>query len=286
MIVNSRSRRCMTSNAEIIDVAEAGHSAGALSWFGYVVLGISLARIDTRLRYRRTTLGPFWVTLSFGIFVLAVGAVYTHVFGNPTGTKTAGYLPYFAIGMLVWTWAAATITEGCTVFIQSGGLIKTLRVPLLLHVYRMLGRNFIVFAHNALVIVLLWLALRWPLGWSAASALAGILLCLVTLFGVVLVVAILSTRFRDLQQIIGTALQLLFLASPIIWPVASVRGGRAQFLLDYNPVYYMIEVVRGPLLGENPSVATWLVASFIAAASIAMGLVLYTRFRHRIAYWL
>lgn len=269
-----------------MDTTTAGQPAATSSWLDYIRLGISLALLDTRLRYRRTTLGPFWVTLSFGIFVLAVGMVYSHVFGNPTGASSAGYLPYFAIGMLVWTWAAATITEGCAVFIQSGGLIKTLRVPLLLHVYRMLGRNLVLFAHNALVIILLWLALQWPLGWSIASGLVGIVLCLLTLFGVTLVVAILSTRFRDLQQIVGTALQLLFLASPIIWPTGSVRGGRAQFLLDYNPVYYMIEVVRGPLLGEDPSVATWLVAILIAATSVATGLMLHARLRHRVAYWL
>jgi ABC-type polysaccharide/polyol phosphate export permease len=256
------------------------------NWFDYIKLGMSLALLDTRLRYRRTTLGPFWVTISFGALVLAVGTIYAEIFGAPTGIGQGGYMTYFAMGLLVWTFATATISEGCMVFVQSGGLIKTLQMPLLLHVYRMMARNMIVLAHNGVVVVLLWLVIQWPVGWGLVLGLLGLLLCVLTLFGVGLVVGVLCTRFRDLQQIVGAMLQLMFLVSPIIWPASSIRGGRAQVLLDFNPVYYMIEVVRGPLLGGSPPLFVWLVAVLITAASISLGAILYARLRHRVAYWL
>ncbi len=262
-----------------------GASAVGL-WLAPIGLGISLAVLDTRLRYRRTTLGPFWITISAGMMVVAVGTIYGQIFGTPAGIGQAGYMAYFAVGTQVWAFATVSLTEGCVVFIQSGGLIKTLRVSLLLHVYRMLARNLVLLGHNAIIVVLLWLVIRWPLGWGVVGALAGFVLSVLALFGMVLVVGILSTRFRDLPQIVGTVLQLLFLVSPIIWPASSLRGARAEFLLYGNPVYYMIEVVRGPLLGEIPPIGTWAVAVLVAAVSMTMGLWLYVRLQHRVPYWL
>lgn len=249
-------------------------------------VALTLSLLDTHLRYRRTTLGPFWVTISFAAFVLAVGMVYGQLFGMPEGVGPGGYIAYFAVGMLVWTFLNATISEGCTVFIQAGGLIKSVRLPVIIHVYRMVARNTILMAHNAAVIVVLWLAIQWPIGWGTLLALVGLTLCLCTLLGVVLVVAVFCTRFRDLQQVVVTLLQLTFLVTPIIWPASFIKGQPVQIMLDLNPVYYIIEVVRGPLIGEVPSATVWIVAGLIASTSSALGLALYRRFQRRLVYWL
>ena len=81
-------------------------------------------------------------------------------------------------------------------------------------------------------------------------------------------------------------LQLLFLLTPIIWMPSSLRGKATSALVDYNPLYYLIEVVRGPLLGSPPGLGVWLGALAAAIASMLLGLTIYGRFRHRIAYWL
>jgi lipopolysaccharide transport system permease protein len=242
----------------------------------------TLAWTDTALRYRRTVIGPWWVTLSSGVFIATVGLVWGGIFGTPL----TDYMPYFAAGYVVWTLISATVTEGCSIFITSGGLIKSTVTPLLIHVWRMIGRNLIVLGHNLIIIVLLWLVFRWSIGWSIFLAIPGMALLIAALAGAVLTFGVLCTRFRDIQQIIGSFLQLMFLLTPIMWNADLLAGKRAAILVDYNPLHLLIEVVRGPILGNPPSLSIWIGAALSAAIALGLGLLMYGKFRHRIAYWL
>lgn len=242
----------------------------------------TLAWTDTSLRYRRTVLGPWWVTLSTGVFIGSVGLVWGGIFG----TEMSSYMPFFAVGYVLWSLVSASLLEGCNVFIQSIGLIKSTTTPLLVHVFRMLGRQFIVFAHNILIIALLWAIFRWPLGWQTLLAIPGLAVVVAALFGAVLMLGVLCTRFRDVQQIIGAVLQLLFLLTPIMWKPDLLAGKRAAVLMDFNPLYFLIEIVRVPLLGHAPSLTICMGALLSAGMSLLLGLAIYGRFRHRIAYWL
>jgi ABC-type polysaccharide/polyol phosphate export permease len=242
-----------------------------------------LAWADTKFRYRRTTIGPIWITLSLAATIFSVGILYGTILGSGDLSQ---YLPYFAIGMIIWAYLSSTMIMGCLVFIQAGSIIKAMPVPLVLHVYRMLAGAIIVLAHNALLIVLLWLLFRWPIGWVTLLALPGLALDTIALFGITLTFSIVCTRFRDLHQIISNILQLLFFVTPIIWAPASLRGEKLQFVLYLNPLYYLVEVVRKPLLGVLPNVTIWAVAGSIALASLVIGTTFYVRFRHRVAFWL
>jgi len=242
----------------------------------------TLAWIDTILRYRRTVLGPWWMTLSTGVMIGSVGLLWGAIFGS----ELASYLPYFATGVIIWTLISGSLKEGCDVFTQAGSLIKSVPTPLIVHVHRMLARQLIVLAHNAVLIVLLWAIFRWPLGWSVLLALPGLIILFIALGGSTLILGILCTRFRDIPQIIAAILQLLFLLTPIMWMPESVRGKSVSPLLDFNPFYYLLEIVRGPLLSKPPEVYIWLVAGGLSLISLLAGHALYGRFHHRVAYWL
>jgi ABC-type polysaccharide/polyol phosphate export permease len=242
----------------------------------------TLAWTDTSLRYRRTVLGPWWVTLSTAVFIGSVGLVWGGIFG----TELSSYMPFFATGYILWSLISSALNEGCNVFILAIGLIKSMTTPLLVHIFRMLGRQFIVFAHNIVIVGLLWAIFRWPIDWSILLVIPGMMVLAVALFGGVLMLGVLCTRFRDVQQIIGAMLQLLFLLTPIMWRADLLAGKRSAVLLDFNPLFYLIQIVRGPLLGAPPSLGVWLGALVSAIVSLTLGLAIYGRFRHRIAYWL
>lgn len=242
----------------------------------------TLAWIDTTLRYRRTVLGPWWVTLSTGVMIGSVGVVWGAIFNMNLAT----YMPYFASGIILWTLISGSLIEGCNVFTQAASLIKSVPVPLMTHVYRMLARQMIILAHNVLLIALLWLIFEWPLGWSVLLAVPGLIIVTTALIGGVLAFGILCTRFRDVPQVVSAILQLLFLLTPIMWTADSVRGKAVSILLDINPFYYLLEIVREPLLGRTPEGYMWVVAGGFAIASFLIGHTLYGRFRHRVAYWL
>ena len=242
----------------------------------------TLAWTDTSLRYRRTVLGPWWVTLSTGAIIGSVGLVFGTVFGSDMST----YMPFFASGFILWAFISGSLTEGCNVFTQASGLIKSMPTPLMIHVYRMMGRQVIVLAHNAVLIGLLWLVFQWPVDWSFLLVAPGLAIVYMTLTGAVLTLGVLCARFRDIPQVINAALQLLFLLTPIIWMPNILRGKATSYLMDFNPLYYLIEVVRAPILGQAPHSLVWLVAAGSAAVSLSVGYAMYGRFSHRVAYWL
>jgi ABC-type polysaccharide/polyol phosphate export permease len=262
--------RLYPAGIELLDVMRRWEQWGVLAW------------ADTKFRYRRTTLGPSWITLSLAATIFSVGILY----GTILGGDLSQYLPYFAVGMIVWNYLSSSITEGCLVFIQASSLITSIPVPLVLNVYRMLAGALIVLAHNAVLIVFLWLIFRWPIGWVTLLAIPGLVLASLALLGIILTCAIVCTRFRDLHQIVSNVLQLLFFLTPIIWLPSSLRGDQLRFFIHLNPFYYLIEVVRGPLLGVAPDIIIWVVVGSIALAMLAMGTVFYMRFRHRVAFWL
>jgi ABC-type polysaccharide/polyol phosphate export permease len=242
-----------------------------------------LARSDIRLRYRRTILGPWWATLSTAMMIASVGLVFGGIFGSDMAT----YIPYFATGIIIWTFIGGSLMEGCAVFTGASGLIKSIPASLMVHVYRMLSRQLIVLAHQLILVLLLWLIFRWPIGWDGLLAVPGFLVVTLALVGTTLTLGILSTRFRDFQQIIATVMQLLFLLTPIVWMPQTLRAGRhTGLVLIFNPFYHWIEVVRGPLLGHPPELRIWLSAIASATLSLALGIVVYARFRYRVPYWL
>jgi lipopolysaccharide transport system permease protein len=259
-----------TAEAELIDVARRCEVWWTLAW------------ADTKSRYRRPTIGPIWTTISTGTMIFSVGLVYAGIFG----AEIAHYLPYLAAGIITWTFIITTVTEGCNVFISAASYIKAMPLPLAMHVLRLVARNLIIFGHNIVLIVPVWLIFQWHLGWSTLLAIPGLLINVVTVTGVVLALGILCARFRDIPQIVIAVAQLLFLLTPIVWMPSALASGRLGLIVDWNPIYYSIEIIRGPLLGTPPELHIWFGAIFIAFVSIAAGSLFYRKFRHRVAYWL
>ena len=116
---------------------------------------------DVRQHYRRSVLGPFWLTLSMGIMVGALGFLYGGLFGH----SMQDYLPYLALGLIFWAFMASFMTEGCTVFTAAAPFIHQVNAPLSIYPFRLLWKNLIILAHNALV----FLGDRspvWRVAWS------------------------------------------------------------------------------------------------------------------------
>ena len=249
-------------------------------------LAATLAVIDTRLRYRRTTLGPFWTTLSSAAMVLAVGLVYGHIFGADGDSNVAAYMPFFGIGFILWTFISTSLAEACRVISASGELIRSLELPISLHIFRMFVRNLVLLAHNAVVILALWLYFRWSIDASVLLSLFGLLLLAMSVLGLSCALAVFCTRFRDAAELVQASLQLLFLATPIIWPPEVLRATRIPWLLDANPMYYLLEAVRAPLLDHPVTPALYLGALLITVASGGLGYWALRTYRHRVPYWL
>lgn len=237
---------------------------------------------DIRQRYRRSSLGPFWLTISMGVLIGALGLVFGSLFSSPMRE----FLPFLTIGLILWTLITTSINEGCTGFTAAEAIIKQIRLPLFTHILRVLWRNLIIFGHNIVIFPLVLLVFLVPPRAAALLAVVGLALLLINLSWAALLLGVFCTRYRDVPQIVGNLLQVFFYLTPIIWMPKLIPQRASILLLDANPFYHLIEIVRAPLLGTYPSALNWLVAIVLALAGWGFTIVFYGRFRSRIAYWL
>ncbi len=237
---------------------------------------------DVRQRYRRSALGPFWLTISMGVMIGTIGLVFGQIFKSPMEE----FLPFLAAGLILWTFISSVITEGCSSFIAAEAVIKQLPIPLSVHVFRQLWRNLIILAHNIVIFPLVMLAVGKAPSMNMFLAVPGLLLVLLNLIWLCIFLGIICTRFRDIPQIISSLLQVIFYLTPIMWLPSLLPQRAGTYMLDLNPFFHFLEIVRGPLLGQLPSMENWLVTIGIAVVGWIATILLFARYRRRIAYWL
>ncbi|MGZ0080413.1 ABC transporter permease [Methylomonas sp. YC3] len=239
-----------------------------------------LAWQDIKQRYRRSAIGPFWITISTGIMVLAMGPLYGALLKQDIGP----YIQHLSVSMIIWGLISGYINESCMAFISAEGYIKQIKMPLTVHLLRVLAKNLLYFLHNV-VIILVVLFLYPPQNLKAFFLIPlGFFLLFGNLFWIGLLLSILSARFRDIPQIIANIMQVLFFISPIIWKVDML--GSNHFAADANPLYHFIELIRAPLLGGNIDSLSWVVSTSLIFGGGGVALLVFTRYRSRIAYWL
>lgn len=238
-----------------------------------------LAKVDIRSKYRRTFLGPWWITASHGLFALTIGAVS----GSFLGADMRTYLPYFITGITIWNFVSGTVNESCGVLVGSSGLIKATSLPIGFHVMRMTQRSFIVFLHNSAIIPLVWLVYPWPLGPAALLSIVGLAAVYVATASASLIVAIVCSRYRDVPPVVGAVLQILFFVSPILWTPEQLHRGHV--VLALNPVTHFLAVTRDPLLGRPIAIELWIVVAGTTALVFAVAALVYARYRSRVVFW-
>jgi ABC-type polysaccharide/polyol phosphate export permease len=234
---------------------------------------------EIRQRYRRSVLGPFWITLSMGIMIGGLGLVYANLWHADVLT----YLPYLAVGLVFWGFISTTLLDACQVFISMSGFIRQVQVPLSVYVFQMLWRNLIILAHNLAICVLVLPMCGIPFDLHSLLAVPGLLLIVLNGVWVSLALGMLCARYRDVPQIMLNIVQIMFFLTPVIW--TSDRLTRYSLLLEFNPLYHLLELVRAPLLGQMPTASSWLVGIGLLLAGGLVTALVYGRHRSQIAYW-
>ena len=235
---------------------------------------------DIRLRYRRSMIGPWWVTISTGIMVMMLGFLWSHIFGSDIKT----YLPFFAIGFVVWNWMSSQINDAASGFAQFQGVIKQIKLPFPIFILRLNVRQFIVLMHNTIIIGLVLLFMGNNLTWLSLVTIPNLILIQINITLLATIITIFCTRFQDMAQVVSVATQIIFFFSPILWQVETLKN--RVYLADMNPVYHWIEMIRAPLLGSFPSLSdyVWSLSSILILFLLATYYL--GRYRSRIALWL
>jgi lipopolysaccharide transport system permease protein len=239
----------------------------------------TLSWLDIKLRYRGSVLGPLWLTLSTAVMVGALGFMNSALFSTPIGS----YLPFLALSLVLWTFLGSLVSEGCTCFTSSEGMIRSIRMPFTIYGGRVVLRNLLVLAHNVVVIVVVDLALgTWPDG-TGLLALPAFALWCVDGLAICLLFGAFCARFRDIPPIVGSVMQMAFFVSAVIYKPEQL--GPKEWLLPFNPFFSLLEIVRAPLLSQVPDAATYLSALVYSALICVASWLLFVRVRGRIAFW-
>ena len=240
----------------------------------------TLAYQDIKLRYRGSLLGPFWITLTNLVLLVAMGEIYATLFKVETST----YIPFLMTGLLVWQFLSTVVNESCSTFTAAQDVIQQVPLPFSIQAYRTVYRNLIVLAHNAVIIPFGLIFFRVPVNWHVLAIFPALLVLCVNGLWICLLLGTISTRFRDVPPIVANAVQVVFFVTPIFWPIEAV--GDWKPLLMLSPVFAAIDVMRAPLLGQAVSLHSWPILLLCTVVGAAFGLGFFVRFRERIAYWI
>lgn len=244
-------------------------------------LSRALARQDIRLRYRRSTLGPFWITLSMAISILAMGPLYGTLFGN----DVKEFLPHLALGMIFWAFISSSLLESSDVFNESEHMLKQAYLPLSVLLFRVCFRQCIALLHNLILypFIILWAGVR--LNWYALYVIPAFLLVTICLFALGIILSIFCTRFRDMRVVVQSVTTLCFFITPVIWQLPQLPESR-RHLAQLNPFTSLISLLRDPLLGRAPELVNWQIAGSFAIVASVVAILLFGHVRKRITYWL
>jgi ABC-2 type transport system permease protein len=242
---------------------------------------------DIKQRYRRSVLGPIWISITMAVTAIALGVLYAGLFDNDLSAQ----LPNILVGFIIWGFISGCITEGAEVFTSNVGLITHLPAPLSVHVYRLVWRQTLFFVHNLVVYAVMLVVFPQDLSWGSLAALPAFALLVVNGAWVALLFGIVTTRFRDLTPITQSIVQLAFFMTPIVWIYQDFLNSpnpqiaeRAR-LAELNPFLHFVEILRRPMLGQEQELRNWVVVLAITVVGWLLTLVVLRRYRARVSYW-
>ncbi len=247
-------------------------------WHIWIRLGMQ----DVRLKFRRSAVGVGWIFVNLAVLVSSIGFIYANLLGQ----DTREFIPYLTIGMILWGYLTSSIVEGGNAFVNSEGYIKQISLPIYVYVFRF----FVSISLTTLVAMLAYVVVAViyavPFGPGTLLALPGLLMVMAASLLLVTIFAHLNARFRDIAHMASVGMQVLFYVTPVIFPAELLRQRTdLALVVDLNPMFHLLEVVRRPLLaGVAADWYSYAAAGLvIAVLTVVAGTVIATNQR-RIVY--
>lgn len=207
---------------------------------------VYLAWSDTKARYKKSVLGPFWPTLTNLLGVLGLSLVWASLLKE----EMSAFVPSLAVGLIVWQLISGVIIDGPGTFVRQSAMIRNVAIPAWFFVSRNLARHLINLLHNLVIIVGVMLYFQTPVNANTWLVIPGFVLVALNLYWMLYLLGLLGARFRDIEHLVNGVVPMLFFISPVIYRADRLPVGLNVVWL--NPLSYLIEAIRTPLLGHAP----------------------------------
>jgi ABC-type polysaccharide/polyol phosphate export permease len=239
-----------------------------------------LAWDDLLARYRRTVLGPFWITLSHAFIIGGLAFWSSQVLGQ----DLAAQFVYIAAGLTVWVLISTSLADASNIFIRATNMITAYDLPASMHAFRFVLNQFLNFVHNLIVYVAAVVVTGMVLTPQMLLAIPGLAILAVAVVGWALLLGCIGARYRDVGPLVGAVTGSLMILTPIFWRKADIAS--AKWLADANPFFHLLEVVREPMLGKAPLLINWVVAGSFAGLSLLAGMLIFVLMRRNLSHWI
>jgi len=237
-------------------------------------------RRDFVSRYKQTILGPLW----FIIQPLLTSLVFTVIFGNIAQLPTDG-LPqmlFYMSGNILWSYFSTCLTSTSTTFTSNAHLFGKVYFPRMVMPISIVISNLITFAIQFAFFFayFAFFALRGSdvrlTSWAFALPVLLVLMAGLGLgFGII--ISSLTTKYRDLQYLVGFGVGLWMYATPVIYPVSSIPE-KWRWVANVNPVTPIIETFRAGFLGAGDASWPRLAYSFsFMLVIVLIGVMIFNR---------
>ena len=235
---------------------------------------------DVSLRYRGSVLGPFWHTMSTFLLIQFMGHIYPIILNR----DDVVYRQWLSLGLICWQFINPALSGSENIFISARGIYTERKIPYSFFCIKFMILQVLVFLHQ--IPVVLYCIYVWDISLNFSHViffLLGLTAITIILFSYSFILGIMCLRFYDIPQIVHLVLRIAFLLTPVFW-MPQMAVGRSRFI-KYNPFYYLLDVMRSPLMGRDVEFSSWVVILGILFVSAATAFVLFARCRKRIAFY-
>jgi len=227
----------------------SGFSLGLKELWQYRELFYFFSWRDIKVKYKQTYLGILWALLQ----PLGMMVIFTLLFSGALKIPS-GVIPHYPVfvlsGLIVWNLFSSSVSHAAESMIQNANMIKKIYFPRLIIPCSSILVAFFDFLMALLIFIVLCIWYKQPLAWNAILFFpAGILLSLLSAFGLGTFLAALNVKYRDFRYTVPFLLQVLFFASQVIYPLPFIQQSWLKNILAFNPLNGAIELFRAPLTG-------------------------------------
>jgi ABC-2 type transport system permease protein len=228
-------------------------------------------------RYKRSVLGFAWTMLNPLLTMVILTVVFSAVFGP----IVPNYPLFVIIGLLAWNLFSLGSAQGLASVVDSGALIRKVAVPKEMFPLAAVAANLVNFLFSLVPLALVMLIMRVHVTRAIVWVPLGILLIAVFTLGVALALTTLNVFFRDVRYFYEAALLAWFYGTPIFYPM-DVVSPRARAILQWNPMYVLVDVFRTPIYAGIPPAPEMVVTAAVEAlATVVFGWWIFRRYQAR-----
>jgi lipopolysaccharide transport system permease protein len=248
--------------------------------FNILYISSKIAYSEIKVKYRRSILGPLWISVNMLITIFALAIIFSSLFK----LEIKNYIPYVFSGLLAWNYINTIVQD--SIYLYINGAIKNFNFPVFFFPFKNTLKNTIISSHNIIIYIIILITINHDiLNLNILYILIALPIYFLNSVFISLSIGLISLRYRDIGQIILNLMYLIFLVTPIFWD-PNILEGKKILLAQYNPLYSMIEIIREPLLGKIPSLKNYIYCILTTIVNGVLAYIIFKKNFNNKVFWL